>query len=237
MAVTFPRLTHLEMCDAKREHPPDAGVMGLWELMASGGLPVLAKLSLRLFGWWGTAEAVRTRLAPAFEAVAGTLTHLFLAVPNVYDRRRRDEERSYELGFAMGKLQRLEDLALDISEDGRACSALAQGLTASGGDCPFPLLCRLLLPFGDYAGLVASTFLPSLRVFALYHYISQESLLVTACALRQAEYKHIWAPTYEGDDASAVLRAIAPGCELLHKACHYSTPPWPILPRLGLPER
>jgi hypothetical protein len=37
--TAFDRLTHLEISDHEREHPPDAGVMGLWELMASGGLP------------------------------------------------------------------------------------------------------------------------------------------------------------------------------------------------------
>jgi hypothetical protein len=76
--TAFGRLTHLEISDHEREHPPDAGVMGLWELMASGGLPALAKLSVRLEGRWGGVEEVRTRVAPALEAVAGTLTHLHL---------------------------------------------------------------------------------------------------------------------------------------------------------------
>jgi hypothetical protein len=44
--TAFARLTHLEIGDYEREHPPDAGVMGLWELMASGGLPALAKLKV-----------------------------------------------------------------------------------------------------------------------------------------------------------------------------------------------
>jgi hypothetical protein len=30
--------------------------MGLWELMASGGLPALAKLSVRLEGQWGSVR-------------------------------------------------------------------------------------------------------------------------------------------------------------------------------------
>jgi hypothetical protein len=63
--TAFARLTHLEIGEAEREHPPDAGGMGLWELMASGGLPALAKLSVRPDGRWGNVEAV-----------AGTLTHL-----------------------------------------------------------------------------------------------------------------------------------------------------------------
>jgi hypothetical protein len=64
--------------DNERKHPPDAGTMGLWELMASGGLPALAKLSVWLFGLLGGDEEVRSRVAPALEAVAGTLTHLCL---------------------------------------------------------------------------------------------------------------------------------------------------------------
>jgi hypothetical protein len=49
----------------------------------------------------------------------------------------------YELGVAVGKLRRLKDLALDLSEDGRAYHAVAQGLAASGGDRPLPLLWRV----------------------------------------------------------------------------------------------
>jgi hypothetical protein len=48
--TAFARLTHLEISDDEREHPPDAGVMGLWELVASGGLPALAKLSVKVHG-------------------------------------------------------------------------------------------------------------------------------------------------------------------------------------------
>jgi hypothetical protein len=80
--TAFARLTHLEISDAEREDPPNAGVMGLWELMASGGLPALAKLSARLEGLWGGAEEARIRVAPALEAVAGTLTHLHLFKSN-----------------------------------------------------------------------------------------------------------------------------------------------------------
>jgi hypothetical protein len=79
--TAFARLTHLEISDHEREHPPDAGVMGLWDLMASGGLPALTKLGVRLEGRWGGVEEIKTLVAPAFEAVAGTLTHLSLVKP------------------------------------------------------------------------------------------------------------------------------------------------------------
>jgi hypothetical protein len=139
--TAFGRLTHLEICDDEREHPPDAGVMGLWELMASGGLPALAKLSVRLEGRWGGIEEVRTRVAPALEAVAGTLTHLHLG------KWVRDAwlggklETAFKVGMAVGKLRRLKDLALDLFRDGRAYHAVAQGLTVGGGARPLPLLC------------------------------------------------------------------------------------------------
>jgi hypothetical protein len=74
--VVFGCLVQLELWDYKRELPPDAGVVGLWELVASGGLPALAKLEVTLRGHWGGLEEMRTRVAPGLEAVAGTLTHL-----------------------------------------------------------------------------------------------------------------------------------------------------------------
>jgi hypothetical protein len=41
--TAFARLTHLEIGDSQRKHPPAAGVMGLWEVMTSGGLPALGQ--------------------------------------------------------------------------------------------------------------------------------------------------------------------------------------------------
>jgi hypothetical protein len=229
--TAFARLTHLEIGEAEREHPPDAGEMGLWELMALGGLPALAKLSVRADGRWGTVEEVRTRVAPAFEAVAGTLTHLQFDKIHFDDWIEDEADVGYELGVAVGKLRRLKDLALDLSCHGRAYHAVAQGLAASGGDRPLPLLWRLLLGLGvqEAADLVASLLLPSVRVFSSYHWESRESLLGMACALRQVGYRHTWVPTYEGDDAQAVLRAIAP-CIIPEQIHGYSSPPWTILP-------
>jgi hypothetical protein len=118
--TAFGRLTDLEVCNHEREHPPDASVVGLWELMASGGLPALAKLTVRLPGRRGPAglEEIRTRVAPALEAVAGTLTLL-----NVWYERAwpsHEVDAGYELGVAVGKLRRLKDLTLVLSDDGRA---------------------------------------------------------------------------------------------------------------------
>jgi hypothetical protein len=194
--TSFARLTHLEMCHREREDPPDAGAVGLWELMASGGLPALAKLSLRLDGRW-RGDEVSTRVAPALEAVAGTLTHLKFETGEELvrgDWLSDEVEVGYELGVAVGKLRRLKDLALDLSYYGRVYDAFAQGLAASGGDRPLPLLWRVSILrklFRD-ADLLTSLLLPSVRVFRSFD-LHERDALVTACALRQAGYKHAWA--------------------------------------------
>jgi hypothetical protein len=131
------RLTHLEISDCERKQPPDAGEVGLWELVASGGLPALAKLKVTLNGRWG-GEEVWSRVAPALEAMAGTLTHLHLEMSCLLECRRGKSERGYELGVAVGKLRRLKDLALGLSQDGRTYHAFAQGLATSGGGAPSP---------------------------------------------------------------------------------------------------
>jgi hypothetical protein len=193
--TAFDRLTHLEICDHRREHAPNVGVMGLWELMASGGLPALAKLSVRLYcRWGGMEEEVESRVAPALEAAAGTLTHLKLN-NHVYTLGRDEEppkDVGYELGLAVGKLRRLKDLAIRLCKDGGAYHAFAQGLAASGGDRPLPLLWRMGV-FGDVganADLLASLLLPSVRVL-VSSYRNHEAALLAACALRQAGYNHI----------------------------------------------
>jgi hypothetical protein len=192
--TVFNRLIHLEIPDNEREHPTSAGVMGLWELMASGGLPALAKLRVTLEDRWGDVEDVRTRLAPAFEAVAGTLTHFSL----VHEWLSDDVKLGYEFGVAMGKLRRLKDLALNLSMDGRFYHALAQGLAASGGERPLPLLWCLRVGMNQHVDenvdRLASLLLPSVRVFASTpDDCQQTSAILTACALRQAGYKHNWA--------------------------------------------
>jgi hypothetical protein len=188
--TAFGRLTQLQISDQGREHPPDAGMMGVWELMASGGLPALAKLSLRLEGRWVGVEEVRSRVAPALAAVGGTLTE-FEGAKAGTEWGRDEVEVYYELGVAVGKLRRLKNLELMLSDDGRAYHALAQGLAASGGDCPPPLLWRVTLPVGvgHNADLVASLLLPTVRVFRSNPDYDEEGLLM-ACAVRQAGYRH-----------------------------------------------
>jgi hypothetical protein len=191
--TAFNRLIRLEISDHERGQPPDAGVMGLWELMASGGLPALADLSVTLEGRWMSEEALRTRVAPAFEAVAGTLTHLYLVYGWPFDT---EVGVGYELGVAVGKLRQLKDLALNLSQDGRVYHAVAQGLAASGGERPLPLLWRLRVGVHhdvyENVDLLASLLLPSVRFFGTCH-DSRQHTIVTACALRRAGYKHTWA--------------------------------------------
>jgi hypothetical protein len=169
--TAFDRLTHLETCDHNRVYPAGAGTVGLWELVASGGLPALAKLSVRPQGSWLSLEEVRTRVAPALDAVAGTLTHLRLqkaGETNFSDSRSGEVDLGFELGVAVGKLRRLKDLALDLFGDGRAYHATVQGLASSGGDCPLPLLWRvgIFSVVRSNPDTVASLLLPSVRVFS-----------------------------------------------------------------------
>jgi hypothetical protein len=149
-----------------------------------------------LEGEWGDGEGeMRTRVAPAFEAVAGTLTRLHLTETLSFDSLGDREGMAYELGVAVGKLRRLKELALGLFRHASAYHAVAQGLAASGGGRSLPLLWRLEVTrdIETNADLLASLLLPSVRVFVSSHYTNR-ALLLLACALRQAGYKHTWAP-------------------------------------------
>jgi hypothetical protein len=182
--------------------------------MASGGLPALARLTVRVGDGSGAAAAqVRSRVAPAFEAVAGSLRHIWLECTS------NDAEVGHELGVAVGKLRRLKDLTLELSHDGRVYHAVAQGLAASGGELSLPLLWRVRVTPVVRANpdLLASLLLPSVRVFASLHtdlsaledYLEEDTqgALLMACALRQAGYKHTWVVECP-DQMVDVIRAI-----------------------------
>jgi hypothetical protein len=191
-ATAFGRLCHIEMTDFRCKHAHEAGMVGLWELMASQGLPVLAKLSVKLEGRWGGAGEMRTRVAPALEAVAGTLTHLGLTEEDG-DWVGVEVDVGYELGVAVGKLQRLRELALEVFAGGRAYSAFSQGLAVSGGARPLPLVWKVAVTVRTQSTsyLVTSLLLPSVRVFRLTSpFDDSRATLLFACALRQAGYKH-----------------------------------------------
>jgi hypothetical protein len=221
--AAFARLTHLEIHDRPQEH---AGGVGLWELMASGGLPALATLKVTPLGRWGWEE-VRTRMAPGLEAVAGTLTRLHLGRFKDSSRGQwldEEEEGAYEVGLAVGKLRRLKDLTLHLSDDGRAYDALAQGLTASGGDPPLPLLWRLEVPgIRSHPDLLTSLLLPSVRVLVTPIFIedsrSHHTALLMACALRREGYKHTWAVNSFCDRALRGIARCAVGAIRTQSAC------------------
>jgi hypothetical protein len=208
-------LTQLEIWDHEREHPRQAGVMGLWEVMASGGLPALAKLKVALRGRWGGVEEVRTRVALALEAVADTLTHLHLGT---LDEGLLSDQvvTGYELGVAVSKLRGLKDLLLHIFNDGRAYQAMAQGLAASEGDRPLPLLWRIRVFSLVHANadLLVGLLLPSVRVFGFIFYEDARATLLAACAVRRAGYKHIlilYPPGQEIAEGLSIVRPIVPG--------------------------
>jgi hypothetical protein len=219
--AAFGRLTDLQISDYGQGSPRDAGVVGLWELMASGGLPALTKLKVRIVRM---GEEVETRLAPAFGAVADTLTHLHFdrfgdPYLDTYAVNWAGCRAGYELGLAVGKLRRLKELVLEVTDDGRTYHAVAQGLAASGGDRSLPLLWRVILPrVWSHADLVASLLLPSVRVFVSAAHGFSPTALLTACALRQAGYGHTWAIQGAAGEVDAV-RAIA-NCRIGDKSVH-----------------
>jgi hypothetical protein len=148
-------------------------------------------------------------VAPALEAVAGTLTHLRL------QWHPDDVNVGYELGLAVGKLRRLRDLALDLSNDGRVYHAFAQGLAASGGGLPSPpaaasrtLFVPLACPRVSQCRAAAPPAPPPPGCGGFRH---ARTALLTACALRQAGYKTIGDLRYppEVKDAAG---GIAPQC-------------------------
>jgi hypothetical protein len=220
--TAFAHLIHLEIADHKQERGPAAGVMGLWELMASGGLPALARLSVRVEGQWMESHKIGRRVAPALEAVAGTLTHFCLVrFQHKGPCLSEDRRMAYDLGAAVGKLRRLRDLALDLSRDAQVYREFAAGLAASGGDHPLPLLWRVkifeLQPVN--AQMVTSLLRPSVRVLFL-HFDAEGSFcgqdisraaVALACALRQAEYEHSLELDWDTEEGvEDIVRAIAP---------------------------
>jgi hypothetical protein len=197
---------------------------------------------VRLASQWVGPEEVRKRVAPALEAVAGTLTHL--CVVNLYGCTvfNRQREMGYELGVAVGKLRRLKDLALDLCYGGWVYHPFGQGLAASGGDRPLPLLWRVRVAGVHYNGdRLASLALPSVRVFES-GLSDVEGAVLTACALRQAGYTHTWAMRcgYNGvtncpDKICACLRMLRPGCCRFVESGVIVPPPWAMLPTSRLP--
>jgi hypothetical protein len=237
--TAFDRLTHLEISDHEREHPPAAGVVGLWELMASGGLPALAKLSVRLEGVWAGIEEMRTRVVPALEAVAGTLTHLHVEKWDDEQEVREDiVDVGYELGVAVGKLRRLKDLTIHLDEDNEFYIALGRGLAASGGERPLPLLWQMAVRVDLETSVdqVANLLLPSVRIFVTCLDGSYDAAL-TACALRQAGYEHTWSLRFpngnNGRGVAGGISCMAPG-RIVHDPFQSWKPLWAILPSVDV---
>jgi hypothetical protein len=187
----------------------------------------------------------RARMVPAFEAVAGTLTHLHIDKTEWCSFTSDEADMGYELGVAVGKLRRLKDLSLGLSRDGRFYHAMAQGLAAGENGRPLPLLWRVILlsEVRANADLLTSLLLPSVRVFHSHHVDSRAALL-TACALRQAAYKHTWVVWCDisrkhrrrRDELLRVLRSVAAGCSrLVDTWSEVTAYPWTISPDGRLP--
>jgi hypothetical protein len=132
-SVTF-RVRILHLSSSRAERRPLSSV-ALWGLMARGGFANLTVLWLDLGGWrWGVGSG--PALVEAFEGVSGTLKKLVLhqvefegAVDGV------DADGALrQLGEAIGRLHRLEELFLNVGQKGLIYHQLAQGLAE--GSCP-----------------------------------------------------------------------------------------------------
>jgi hypothetical protein len=101
--TAFARLTHLEISDYEREHPPGCRCDGAVGADGVRGAARPGQAQVRLEGRWGGGlEEVRTRVAPALEAVAGTLTHLHLE-SSEWEGWRSDEEGGVRAGGGGGQ--------------------------------------------------------------------------------------------------------------------------------------
>jgi hypothetical protein len=131
---TFARLTSLSLQGpGEILHP---SVWRLWEVMATGRLPVLQ--DLYVCGYHssqfrvGGGEGVH-RLARAFEAVAGTLRRLTLDVGH-FAPGEPDDAACCELGEALARLRGLRRLSLTVAAAGRA-GLPRRGAGGGGGGC------------------------------------------------------------------------------------------------------
>jgi hypothetical protein len=168
--------------------------------MASGRMPALTDLSLYGRGLsWGSPWPTEweSRLAPALEAVAGTLTRLTIENELLHTRSSDTENvdcvktACHEVGVAIGKLRRLRYLSLSLYQDGRSYHAMARSVAASGG-CPELFELRLEGVIENIESLTyePSLIVPSVRRLRLKGKCSQESAQLLCCGLVRLGYRH-----------------------------------------------
>jgi hypothetical protein len=187
-SARWPRLTRLEVVSQNPRYPSNEPPQGLWEVVALGGIPSLASLSVDFGPEW-TADEVEARWRPAFEAVAGTLAHLRLSTSHVCEA-----PVLYELGVAVGKLWRLGTLDMRLRPHRVAFTSVGDGLAASGEEGagpPCPLLWRVTCGGMGEWDTVEGLILPSVRVIRYVDY-SWERCLDVAFDLRRMGYRHTW---------------------------------------------
>jgi hypothetical protein len=184
--ATFRRLVHLGLYFCFRDGRALSSV-ALWGLMAKGGLPNLTSLHMNSTDWkWGAV------MVAAFEGVAGTLKALKLKP----DRFEHDEAGVKEdgmlrqLGEAIGKLRRLENLRLYICNRGVEYHRIAQGMPE--GACP--ALRSLTLGIKRGAAWLAcqpSIIRPSVQKLRVKFLADEDGAepLAVACALKIVGYR------------------------------------------------
>jgi hypothetical protein len=107
--------------------------LALWGVMARGGFPTLSTLSLYGCKGWTWGVDFGPIVVAAFEGVAGTLKTL--SIPDM-DLAAGGEAEGVlvQLGEAIGKLRRLEQLTLKVGGQGLSYYQVAQGIAK--GACP-----------------------------------------------------------------------------------------------------
>jgi hypothetical protein len=163
-------------------------------------MPALA--SLRIVSTqgvtWGKGEEGGEgtgRLVRAFEAVGPTLRRLILRaccgegavpVPGALPAGAASQ-----LGLAIGKLQRLRCLDLELSKEGRDYKDIARGMAASGG-CPELFELRVATLESHVGSFLSkpSLIVPSVRDLIILAIGTEEEALLLCCGLVQMGYKH-----------------------------------------------
>jgi hypothetical protein len=178
----------------------DLSTLALWGLMARGGFPTLTSLTLNTNQWHWGAELGPALLA-AFEGVAGTLKTLTLT-DRSFDKNSYDESDEggvlpgadavlMPLGEAIGRLQKLETLELDLGGYGLAYHWIAWGMAKGEGACPAlrSLTCAVERD-AVWLGRRPSIILPSVRALRVNFFCSRGAEpLSLACGLNILGYE------------------------------------------------
>jgi hypothetical protein len=175
----FTRLTELSLGGGHVTR----GASRVCEIMASGRLPALARLTMPCPLSTPMTGPGEGGLVRAFGGIAGTLTHLTIAGDGTVTF---PEAACYELGAAIAQLRCLRHLCFSrVFVDGHAYHAVGRALAASGG-CPSLSELRVLnsgLKNAQQLTHSPSIIVPSVRNLEMDVRCTDDELLMLCCAL------------------------------------------------------